>query len=129
MAKATRKQITDAKRLLEDNGWTVLPPEQTEVRTADFDEWWDMYDLKCGRSDCIKKWAKMTEEERRACMDATPAYVASTPDKQWRKRPLTYLNQKAWNDEIIKRPSAEQQRQQRLSESAALVAKYGKEIK
>ena len=129
MAKATRKQITDAKRLLEDNGYTVLPPEQTEVRTANFDEWWDLYDLKCGRSDCIKKWAKMTEEERRACIEATPAYVASTPDKQWRKRPLTYLNQKAWEDEIIERQTTDRQRQQRLREAAKLVAKYGKEVK
>lgn len=129
MAKATRKQIMDAKRLLEDSGWTVLPPEQTEVRTEDFDEWWDMYDLKCGRSDCIKKWAKLTEEERQDCIKATPAYVASTPDKQYRKRPLTYLNQKAFYDEIVIRDNKQQQRQQRLNEAAALVAKYGSEVK
>ena len=129
MAKATRKQITEAKRLLEGNGFTVLPPEQTEVRTADFDVWWDMYDLKCGRSDCIRKWQKMTDEEKKACMDATPAYVESTPDKQFRKRPLTYLNQKAWQDEIIERQTTDRQRQQRLSEAAKLVAKYGEEVK
>ena len=123
---ATRKQIADAKRLLEANGYTVLPPEQTEIRTLDFDKWWEMYDLKCGRSDCIRKWTKMSDDEKKACIDATPAYVASTPDKQFRKRPLTYLNQKAYYDEVIVRDNKQQQRQQRLSESAALIAKYGK---
>ena len=126
MVKSKRQQIAEAKRLLEENGYTVLPPEQTEVLTEGFEQWWKMYDLKCGKSECIKKWQKLTYEEKQACLIATPAYVASTPDKQYRKRPLTYLNQKAWNDEIIERHTTEQQRQQRLNESAALVAKYGK---
>lgn len=124
---ATRKQIADAKRLLEANGYTVLHPEQTEIRTLDFDKWWEMYDLKCRRSDCIRKWAKMSDDEKKACIDATPAYVASTPDKQFRKRPLTYLNQKAYYDEVIVRDNKQQQRQQRLNEAAAIIAKYGKE--
>ena len=28
-------------------------------------------------------------------------YVDSTPDKQFRKDPTTYLNNECWNDEII----------------------------
>lgn len=126
MVKSKRQQIAEAKKLLEDNGYTILPPEQTQVRTADFDEWWELYDLKCGRADCIRKWAKLTDEEKIACIEATPAYVASTPDKQFRKRPLTYLNQKAFYDEIIIRSTEQQQRQQRLNAAAELIAKYGK---
>jgi hypothetical protein len=30
-----------------------------------------------------------------------PAYVLSTPDKQYRKNFETYLNQECWNDEVI----------------------------
>jgi hypothetical protein len=30
-----------------------------------------------------------------------PGYVNSTPDKQFRKAPLVYLNSKSFNDEII----------------------------
>lgn len=68
-----------------------------------FDVWWDMYDLKCGKEKCQKKWEKLSPKEQAECLEATPAYVASTPDKQFRKRPLTYLNGKCWNDEIIMR--------------------------
>lgn len=89
-----------------------------------FGYWWNLYDLKCGRGTCEKKWAKLTPNEKRKCIEATPAYVVSTPDKQYRKRPITYLNQKAWNDEIIIRNSKDQQRSQRIAEAANLVAKY-----
>lgn len=80
-----------------------------------FDTWWKLYDLKVGKDTCFKKWVKLSLDEIDACIAATPAYVAATPDKQFRKRPLTYLNQKAWNDEIIPRnngnskPTPEQQ--------------------
>lgn len=96
----------------------------THTKELCFETWWELYDLKCGRKDCLKKWMKMSMDEIQACMEHTPAYVASTPDKQFRKRPLTYLNQKAYYDEIIIRDSKDQQRSQRIAEAANLVAKY-----
>lgn len=30
-----------------------------------------------------------------------PNYIAATPDKQYRKNPDTYLNNKSWQDEIL----------------------------
>lgn len=123
---ATRKQISDAKRLLEDNGYTVIPPEQTEIRTAGFDVFWSLYDKKVEKEKCIRLWAKMKPEEKKACMDAVPLYVESTPTKKYRKNPSTYLNNKCWKDEIIADSTEQQQRQQRLNEAAAIIAKYGK---
>lgn len=67
----------------------------------DFEYWWSVYDKKRGKDKCIQKWMKLSVNERKACIVATPAYVASTPDKAYRKDPLTYLNGKCWNDEII----------------------------
>jgi hypothetical protein len=90
-----------------------------------FDTWWKLYDLKVGKDTCFKKWVKLSLDEIDACIAATPAYVAATPDKQFRKRPLTYLNQKAWNDEIIPRnngntkPTIEQQRLDKLADILA----------
>ena len=66
-----------------------------------FNKWWTLYDKKRGREKCLIKWKRMTGEEQFACIAATPAYVESTPDKAYRKDPLTYLNGKCWNDEII----------------------------
>ena len=68
-----------------------------------FSEWWDMYDKKIDRGKCEKKWAKLTDSERRACIAATPAYVASTSDIQFRRNPMTYLNNKSWENQIIHR--------------------------
>lgn len=89
-----------------------------------FSTWWNLYDKKRGREKCLKKWEKLSVKEREACIAATPAYVASTPDKQYRKDPQTFLNNKSWEDEIISRNSKDQQMQQRIVESANLVAKY-----
>ena len=82
-----------------------------------FEEWWDIYDKKRSKDKCLDKWMKLKQEEREKCIRATPAYVASTPDKKYRKDPLTYLNGKCWNDEIIPNNGTEQptKQQQQLS--------------
>ena len=97
---------------------TVTTRQITTVQEAndfyselDFDYWWNLYDKKRGREKCQQKWLKLKTEERRACIAATPDYVAATPDKQYRKDPLTYLNQKAWNDEIILKSNGESTKQ------------------
>lgn len=81
-----------------------------------FNIWWQIYDKKRAREKCLAKWNKLSPQEQQACIDATPAYVASTPDKQYRKDPLTYLNQKSWNDEIIARNGSVQQSLNKLVE-------------
>lgn len=68
-----------------------------------FDSWWDSYQKKRNRDACEKKWSKLSDADKEAIMEHTPKYVESTPDKQYRKDPLSYLNQHTWNDEIIKR--------------------------
>lgn len=124
----TTKRISEAKRLLEENGYTVIPPEETEIRTADFEDFWTLYDKKIDKSKCVKVWAKMTPQEKKACMSAVPVYVQSTPQKQYRRNPLTYLNSKSWNDEIYWRDNtAEERRQQRIGEAARIVARYSQE--
>ena len=86
-----------------------------------FENWWNMYDKKIDRSKCEKKWAKLTDAERRACIAATPAYVASTPDIQFRRHPMTYLNNKSWENQIIphnngtNKPTIDEQRLNKLA--------------
>lgn len=66
-----------------------------------FEEFWSKYDKKRKRPACEKKWALLTEEQRQIALSHVPKYVASTPEKRYRKDPLTYLNGECWNDEII----------------------------
>ena len=84
---------------------TVIYKHDPILDTDDrgFSEWWDMYDKKIDRGKCEKKWEKLTDAERRACIAATPAYVASTSDIQFRRNPMTYLNNKSWENQIIPR--------------------------
>lgn len=86
-----------------------------------FDEWWNAYDKKCGRKKAEAKWNRLMPCDRIACMNATPAYVCATPDKKYRKDPLTYLNGECWNDEIIIRQNDEQKRIQNLAEKTARI--------
>lgn len=79
-------------------------PMSAIVKAAEevaFDEWWNLYDKKIDKAKCQKKWQKLTDEERMACIAATPAYVASTPDIRYRRHPMTYLNNKSWENQII----------------------------
>lgn len=66
-----------------------------------FDEFWNAYGKKVGNAKCKKMYAKISEQEREKIKAHVPQYVASTPDKKYRKDPQTYLNNKCWNDEII----------------------------
>jgi hypothetical protein len=88
-----------------------------------FDVWWDLYGKKIDRAKCERKFNKLTPAEQQACIAATPAYVASTPDLQFRRHPATYLNNKSWENQIIPRnnatnakPSIEQQRLSKLAD-------------
>ena len=76
--------------------------EQEQVN-IDFDWFWDDYDKKIGVKDKLrKKWNKLSDEERQNAMNYLELYKQSVPDKQFRKNPETFLNNKSWNDEIIR---------------------------
>lgn len=67
-----------------------------------FENFWNDYDKKVGKKSKIEsKWNKLKESEREEIMDHIPKYKLSQPDKQYRKNPETYLNNRGWEDEII----------------------------
>lgn len=76
---------------------------ETEVEVTDpvFDRFWTLYNKKVGRSKTEKKFKSLPKAEKEAILLALPAYVKSTPDVKFRKDPLTYLNNRSWEDEII----------------------------
>jgi len=79
---------------------TPLPPEgESEFSFQDF---WDLYGKKNDRTKCEAKWKRLKEFERKQAMAMLPAYVRSTPNPQFRKNPLTWLNGKCWNDESLR---------------------------
>lgn len=68
---------------------------------SDFDSFWNIYDKKTGRKDCIAKWNRLSSKDRYEILKTLPEYIKSTPDKKFRKDPSTYLNGECWKDEII----------------------------
>lgn len=65
-----------------------------------FAEFWDLYGKKVDSKKCEAKFKKLSKKDVDQLFEALPKYIASTPEKQFRKNPLTWLNGKCWNDEI-----------------------------
>ncbi len=67
-----------------------------------FDIFWELYDKKVGNKNIIeKKWDGLETAERGLIMQYVPKYIESQPEKKYRKNPLTFINQRGWEDEII----------------------------
>lgn len=66
-----------------------------------FEQFWNLYDKKIEREKCFKRWKKIKPDTYPIIFDHVERYVKSTPDKQYRKNPETYLNNCCWNDEIL----------------------------
>jgi hypothetical protein len=81
----------------------IKPKEnkEKESKLILFDSWWNLYEKKVGKDKAQPKWLTLSMDEINVCLEVVSKYVLSTPDKQFRKDPTTYLNGKHWNDEII----------------------------
>jgi hypothetical protein len=104
-AKSPKKESTSeayAKHMeTETENRTITINENINI---DFEWFWNEYDKKIGDKQKLKKkWNKLTDEERQNAMNYLDLYKQSVQDKQFRKNPETFLNNKSWNDEIINR--------------------------
>jgi hypothetical protein len=78
----------------------------------DFDFFWNDYDKKVGDKQKLKsKWNKLSDNDRNQIMNYLPLYIEAVPDKQFRKNPETFLNNKSWLDEIVKRITTDYNKQ------------------
>jgi hypothetical protein len=69
-----------------------------------FSVFWDLYEKKVGEKDKLtKKWNSLTDQERQQAIEYIPKYKECQPDKLYRKDPQTFINNKSWNDELIKK--------------------------
>lgn len=92
----------------ENNSLTTILTDSSHVQNKleldfRFNLFWNAYDKKTGKTKVKQKFDKLKEQEIVKIMEHVPKYVDSTPDKNFRKDPLTYLNGKHWEDEIIQR--------------------------
>lgn len=75
--------------------------ESTDSPTAlSFENIWSLYGKKGNKKTSERKWSKFSVTVKEKILAYVPAYVETTPDKQYRKNFETFLNQECWNDEL-----------------------------
>ena len=76
---------------------------ETEIEIyPTFEDFWDLYDKKSGsRRKTEAKFKGLPHKIKLEIIDHLDLYIPSTPDKQFRKDPITYLNNEGWLQEII----------------------------
>lgn len=89
--------------------------EEEETNDANFEKFWNLYSKKISRDKCYKKWKRLSNEDKEEIFRTLPKYLESTPDIQYRKNPLSYLNSSSWLDEIIPTTSKNQKPNQNQS--------------
>lgn len=77
-------------------------------RDDEFERFWEMYGKKQDRKKCEAKFKKLSKADKAKIFETLQSYIDSTPDEQYRKNPLTYLNGECWNNEIIPRNETRQ---------------------
>jgi hypothetical protein len=74
-----------------------------------FDDFWELYDKKVGRSKAEKLYSKISTKDKVKIFEHIILYKQSQPNKKYRKDPETYLRNKAWEDEIIFQPEQQEE--------------------
>lgn len=110
--------------ILESKGYKVTQPPKQVKDEYTFAKAWDLYQKKVGCKEKLeKKWNSMSQKDRKAAIEYIPLYVIATEDKKYRKNFQTFLNQRAWEDEIIGGTPPPVSTNESASEISQLIAK------
>ena len=95
MPKYNNKEYNENKkiRLSNDN--------QKKEYSDDFLEFWKAYGYSKDKGGTYKKWKKLSEKDKKAALEALPAYFADCEIHTREKRyPSVYLNKRTWEDDF-----------------------------
>lgn len=91
---ASDQQATTTKEVKEDI------KNEKNIINIPFDAFWNLYDHKHDRKKCEGKWSKLTNEDRTNIMTFVPSYLKVTPNKNFRRHPATFLNNRTWENDL-----------------------------
>lgn len=91
MIKEEQKENSSANK-------NLLVIEKNQDDENSFQIWWDLYAKKVDQKKCFARWKKYNHDTRVEIWRHTKKYIEATPDKQFRRNPLTYLNGENWKD-------------------------------
>jgi hypothetical protein len=66
----------------------------------DFNTFWKIYNKKHDFAKCKAKWKRLSVADKKAILEYIPKYVAATPDKQYRRYPTAFFNNRTWENEL-----------------------------
>jgi hypothetical protein len=106
--KQSQKQVHGIVGIDKPNNLITIEPNNniskeilyTENNIFSFEKFWKLYAKSSDKQKCLNKFQKLTDKELEKIKINLPNYILSTPDVQYRKNPLTWLNGKCWEDEI-----------------------------
>lgn len=80
-----------------------LNNEQLNNKTIkdSFEVFWNEYDKKVDRKKSFEKWKKLNQFDREDILEILPKYIKANPEQKYRKNPITFFNNRSWEDEII----------------------------
>lgn len=73
--------------------------KEIDWKTEQFEIFWNKYNKKRNKDKSFNKFKRLTKPEIDKIFETLDFYLKATPDIQFRKDPITYLNQKTWEDE------------------------------
>lgn len=91
--------------------------EKKKLKEDSFYRFWELYDHKKEKPKCLQKWMILKDEEIENILSVVSDYVSSTPDKKFRKHPITWLNNRCWEDEITPKRNSDREYKPSIPES------------
>lgn len=91
-------RVTTNKNVKKEKNVKETPPSD------DFDRFWNLYAKKKDTAKCKAKWKNISKKDKENIFETLHLYLEATPDKQYRKNPLTYLNGEIWKDDFTPEP-------------------------
>ena len=88
------------------------------IDDSEFEQVWELYGKKGNRKTAKLRFGKLSDSVKQDIYNHLPAYLNSTPDKQYRKGFEVYINKECWNDEVI--PYAENNRPNQVGRPSAV---------
>jgi hypothetical protein len=89
-----------------------------DINTFTFNDFWKMYPNKIAKDKCENKFDSLTNKEKESIKATLDKFISYKPFPEYNHpNPMTYLNQKRWNDvipEAVQAPKEETEREFRL---------------
>jgi len=73
----------------------------SQSESGQFTKFWDMYQKKIDKRKCLLKWNRLGTKDKQSILKGVPRYIELVPEYKFRKHPLTWLNGRCWEDEIL----------------------------